>query len=261
MSIEATAVVSRTAELGTDVGVGPYSIIEDGVSVGDGCRIGPHVVLKTGVTIGCGCQLDVGAVLGSEPQDRKFQGEESFVRVGDNNIIREYVTIHRATGAGEATVVGNGNFLMACCHVGHNVEVGNDIMIAGYTGLSGHCVVHDSAVLGGLTGIHQYVTIGRMAMVGGCARIARDVPPFTTAVGNPAEIVGLNSVGLRRHGIDREEEKALRRTFRMLYRSELNISDAIAAVREQVPETEYVRELIEFVERIGSGRAGRQVNP
>ncbi len=137
MSIHPTAIVSETAELGTDVEVGPYSIIEDGVRVGDGCRIGSHVVLKTSVTIGSGCQLDVGVVLGSEPQDRKFQGEQSFVRIGDNNIIREYVTIHRATGEGEATLVGNGNFLMAYCHLGHNVQIGNDVMIAGYTGLSG----------------------------------------------------------------------------------------------------------------------------
>ncbi len=261
MSIHPTAIVSETAELGTDVEVGPYSIIEDGVRVGDGCRIGSHVVLKTSVTIGSGCQLDVGVVLGSEPQDRKFQGEQSFVRIGDNNIIREYVTIHRATGEGEATLVGNGNFLMAYCHLGHNVQIGNDVMIAGYTGLSGHCVVHDSAVLGGLTGLHQYVTVGTMAMIGGCARIAQDVPPFMMAVGNPGMIVGLNSVGLRRHGVDQDEEKALRRVYRMLYRSDLNTSDAIAAIREQVPQTDRVRELIEFMERIDQGRGGRQANP
>jgi len=261
MSVHPTAIVAPEAELAADVEVGPYSIVEDGVKIGEGCCIRPQCVLKRGVRLGARCQLDVGVVLGSEPQDAKFKGEETFIEIGNDNILREYVTIHRATGEGNATVVGDDNFLMAYCHLGHNVCLGSGIMIASYTGISGHCVIEDKANLGGLTGLHQYVTIGRLAMVGGCARIARDVPPFTTAVGNPAELRGINSVGLRRHGITREEEVALRQAFRLLFRSEFNTSDAIAAIREQVQLTDHVRELIEFMQRIDDGYAGRQVDP
>jgi len=261
MSIHPTALVAAGAELGAEVEVGPYAIIEDGVRVGDGCQIGTHVVLKTGLIMGAGCRVDVGAVLGSDPQDRKFQGEKSFVRIGDNNVIREYVTIHRATGEGEATLVGSDNFLMAYCHLGHNVRIGDGTMISGYTGISGHCVIEDSATVGGMTGIHQYVMVGRLAMVGGHSGIVRDVPPFTTVSGFPAKIRGLNSVGLRRHGVNREQEIALRQAFRLLFHSELNTSDAIAAITEKVALNDYVRELIEFMARIDDGRAGRQVNP
>ena len=261
MSIHPTAIVAGGAQLGAEVTVGPYTIIEEGVQIGDRCQIGPHCVIRPRVRLGSDCQLDVGVVLGSAPQDRKFGGEETFVQIGDNNILREYVTIHRATGEGEATIIGDDNFLMAYCHLGHNVRLGSHIMIASYTGVSGHCVVENNANLGGLTGLHQYVTIGRLAMVGGCARIARDVPPFTTAVGNPSEIVGINSVGLRRHGATKEQEVAVRQAFRLLFRSQFNTSDAIVAIREQGELTEHVRELIEFMERIGRGRAGRQVNP
>lgn len=261
MSIHPTALVAEGAELGTHVEVGPHAIIEDDTQVGDGCRIGPRCVLKSGVRLGSRCKLDVGVVLGSEPQDRKFQGEPTLLHIGDDNILREYVTIHRATGEGEATVVGDDNFLMAYSHLGHNVRLGSHVMIASYAGISGHCVIEDNANLGGLVGLHQYVTVGRLAMIGGCTRVVRDVPPFTTVAGIPAEIHGLNSVGLRRHGVTDEGEVALRRAFRLLFRSELNTSDAIVAIQAEIEPTQHVRELAEFMQRIDEGRAGRQRNP
>jgi UDP-N-acetylglucosamine acyltransferase len=261
MSIHPTALVAQGAELGADVEVGSYAIIEDDTRIGEGCHIGPHCVVKSGVRLGSRCRLDVGVVLGSEPQDRKFQGEPTFVHLGDDNILREYVTIHRATGEGEATVVGDDNFLMAYCHLGHNVRLGSHVMIASYAGISGHCCIGDNANLGGLVGLHQYVTVGRLAMIGGCSRVVRDVPPFTTAVGVPAEIHGINSVGLRRQGVTQDEEIAVRRAFRLLFRSELNTSDAMAAIEAEVEPTTHVRELVEFMQRIDQGRAGRQRNP
>jgi UDP-N-acetylglucosamine acyltransferase len=239
MSIHPTALVGEGAELGTDVEVGPHAIIEDDTQVGDGCRIGPRCVLKSGVR----------------------QGEPTLLHIGDDNILREYVTIHRATGEGEATVVGDDNFLMAYSHLGHNVRLGSHVMIASYAGVSGHCVIEDDANLGGLVGVHQYVTVGRLAMIGGCTRVVRDVPPFTTVAGVPAQIHGLNSVGLRRHGVTDEGEVALRRAFRLLFRSELNTSDAIVAIQAEGEPTEHVRELAEFMQRIDEGRAGRQRNP
>lgn len=258
MTIHDTAIVSPRAELGEDVEVGPYTIIEDGVRVGDGCRIGPHCVIKSGVGLGPRNTLDVGVVLGSQPQDAKFGGEDSYVRIGADNVLREYVTIHRATGEGEETTVGDDNFLMAYSHLGHNVSIGSNIMIASFSGLSGHCVVHDRAIIGGLSGLHQYVTVGRLCMIGGHSRVTRDIPPFITAQGN--ELRSVNVIGLSRNDVPREEQDALRQAFRMIYRSELNTSDAIRALRERGPMTPMVCELIEFIERIDQGCRGRQEN-
>ncbi|MGC9317286.1 MAG: acyl-ACP--UDP-N-acetylglucosamine O-acyltransferase [Armatimonadota bacterium] len=258
MAIHDTAIISAGAELGSDVQVGPYAIIHDDVRIGDRTRIGPHCVIKPYVTLGKGNVLDVGVVLGSEPQDAKFGGEESLVEIGDNNVLREYVTIHRATGEGEKTVVGNDNFLMAYSHLGHNVRVGSDIMIASFSGISGHCVIHDGVVIGGFTGLHQYVTIGRLCMVGGHSRITRDIPPFTTALGN--DLQGINAIGLSRHGVAEEDQAALRQAFRTIYRSDENTSDAIASLRARGPLGDLVREFVEFIERIDEGRRGRQEN-
>lgn len=256
MKIHQTAIVDPGAELGEGVEVGPFSIIESGVVIGDNCLIGPHCVIKSGVTMGGGNRLDVGVVLGSEPQDAKFRGEASFVRIGDENLIREYVTIHRATGENRETVVGDGNFLMAYVHLGHNVQIGSHCSLASFAGLSGHCVVHDRAIIGGLSGLHQYVTIGRMCMIGGHSRVTRDIPPFCTAQGN--EIHAINVIGLQRNGVSREEQTALREAFRLIYRSDLNTSDAIEELRARGSLTELAREFVEFIERINAGGRGRQ---
>lgn len=258
MAIHPTAIVDPEAELGADVEVGPFSIIEGGVTIGDGTRIGPHCVIKRGVTLGSGCELDVGVVLGSEPQDKKFRGEESFVRIGNNNVLREFVTIHRATGEGLATVVGDDNFLMAYTHLGHNVQLGNGVMVSSFTGLAGHVTIGDRVVIGGIVGVHQYVTVGRMCMLGGSSAVTRDVPPFVVTAGTPAELRGINVIGLERNGIGQEDRMALRRAYRMIYRSKLNTSDAIAALRAQGPLPQLVEEFVEFIERIDQGHRGRQ---
>jgi len=260
MAIHPTSFVDPEAELGAEVEIGPFCIVAGGVRIGDGTRLGPHCVIKRGVTVGSGCELDVGVVLGSEPQDKKFKGEESFVRIGDNNLIREYVTVHRATGEGLATVVGNDNFLMAYTHLGHNVELGDGIMIASFTGLAGHVSIGDRAVIGGIVGVHQYVTVGRMTMLGGSSAVTRDVPPFAVTAGNPAGLHGINVIGLERNGVGQEDRMALRRAFRAIYRSDLNTSDAIAALRADGPLPELVKEFVEFIERIDQGHRGRQKN-
>jgi len=260
MTIHPMAIVDPAAELGADVEVGPFSIIEAGVRIGDGTRIGPHCVIKSGVILGRQCTLDVGVVLGSEPQDKKFQGEESFVRIGARNLLREYVTIHRATGEGLATEVGDDNFLMACCHLGHNVRVGNGAAIATFAGIGGHATVGDQAIIGGVTGIHQYATIGRLVMVGGCSRVSRDIPPFCLCAGSPAEITGINVIGLARNGVSEELRKELRNAYRAIYRSDRNTSDAIAELRANGPLSEMVEEFVEFIERIDEGHKGRQGN-
>jgi UDP-N-acetylglucosamine acyltransferase len=256
MTIHHTAIVDPGASLGEGVEVGPFSIIEAGASVGDNCRIGPHCVIKSHVTMGSDNTLDVGVVLGSDPQDAKFEREESYVRIGDGNLIREYVTIHRATGEGEATVVGDNNFLMAYVHLGHNVTVGSNCSLASFAGLSGHCVVEDRAIIGGLSGLHQYVTVGRMCMIGGHSRVTRDIPPFTTAQGN--EIHALNIIGLQRNGVAPDEQMALRDAFRAIYRSDRNTTDAIEQIRGQGALPPLVNEFIEFIEHVNAGGRGRQ---
>ncbi len=258
MAIHETAIVASEAELGADVDVGAFSIIEDDVRIGDGCSIGSHCVIKSGVSMGAGNTLDVGVVLGSEPQDAKFNGEQSFVRIGDGNLLREYVTIHRPTGEGEETVVGDENFLMAYSHLGHNVRIGSNISIASFAGLSGHCVVQDRAIIGGLTGLHQYVTVGRMCMIGGHSRVTRDIPPFTIAQGN--DLRSINVIGLQRNGVSEEDQAALREAFRAIYRSDMNTSDAIEQLQADGPVSDLVRELVEFIQRIDEGGRGRQQN-
>ena len=259
--IHPTAIVSPEAEIGDDVVIKPFTIVEADVKIASGCSIGPFAVLRSGTIIGENTQVHTGAVLGEPPQDLKFKGEKSFLIVGRNNLIREFVTLHRATGEGNATVIGDGNLIMAYSHVGHNCRIGNECMIANSAGISGHCVIEDYAVIGGMVGIHQYVTIGKLAMVGGMSRIARDVPPFCLVEGNPAQPRGINARGLRRRGYTSEQISALRKAFRLLFRSEYNISDAIARIEAEGPLTEEVRYLIDFLRRIDQGVHGRQANP
>ncbi len=262
VQIHPTAIVSEQAELGEDVVVYPYTIIEAGVKVGNGCKIGPFAVLRTGTIIGDGTEVHTGAVLGEPPQDLKYQGEESYLIVGKNNLIREFVTLHRATGEGEATRIGDNNLIMAYSHVGHNCLIGSHCLLSNDAGISGHCVIEDYVNIGGKVGIHQYVTIGTMAMIGGMSRIARDVPPFCLVEGNPAQPRGINVRGLQRHGFSAEEIAALRRAFRLLFRSEYNVSQAIEKI-EADPNTltEHVKYLIEFMRRIDKGYRGRQADP
>jgi len=257
--IHETAIVHPDAQIGLNVQIGPYSVIGPHVVIGDGTRIESHVVIKPWTTIGENCWICTGAVLGGEPQDAKFKGERSFLRIGNRNIIREYVTIHRATGEDNETVVGDDNMLMAYCHVGHNCTLGSGIMMANTVGISGHVVVEDKAVFGGLTGVHQFVRIGKLAMIGGHSKIVQDVPPFMMADGRPARVCELNVIGLRRNGVPPKSRAGLRQAYKLLYRSNLNLSQAIETIDSEVepsPERDY---LLEFVRNIKFGFAGRQL--
>lgn len=258
--IHYTALVSSKAELGNGVIVGPYAIIEDDVVIGDGTIIEAHAIIKRWTRIGCNNHIYPGAVLGGEPQDIKFAGERSYLIIGDDNLIREHVTIHRASGEDQATVIGNGNMIMAYCHIGHNCRVGNGTNIASYTGISGHAVIEDYAVLGGMVGIHQFTTVGRLAMIGGMSKVVQDVPPFMMADGRPAKVVGVNKVGLRRDGVPPNVRMDLQHAYKLLYRSNLNTTQAlerIAAEIEPSPQLEY---LIDFIKRVAEGHLGRQLS-
>ncbi|MDB9528561.1 acyl-ACP--UDP-N-acetylglucosamine O-acyltransferase [Oscillatoria sp. CS-180] len=254
--IHPTAVIHSGATLHPTVKVGPYAVIGEKVTIGPETDIGAHVVIDGHTEIGAGNQIFPGAVIGIEPQDLKYDGSISLVKIGDNNRIREYVTINRATHAGEATVVGDDNLLMAYVHVAHNCVIGNQVIIANAVSLAGHVEIESNAVIGGVLGIHQFVQIGRFAMLGGMSRIDRDVPPYMVVEGNPCRVRGLNVVGLRRSGIADSKEgrlyRELKEAYRALYRSDLALQEAVSSL-DQWPNNEHVQHLQAFLQSSASG--------
>jgi len=247
--IHPTAIVDPAAELAKSVTVGPYSIIAGKVVVGPDTAIGPHVVIKEYTSIGARCRIFQFAALGEIPQDLKFAGEVSQLVIGDDNTIREFATMHRGTaGGGGVTRVGNGNLFMAYSHVAHDCLIGNGVIMSNAATLAGHITVEDKAILGGFVAVHQFSRIGRHAFIGGASAVARDVPPYTTAVGNRAKLVGLNLVGLKRSGLADAALQALRQAYEILFHTDLNTKEAIARVRQDVPACPEVDHLLRFVE-------------
>lgn len=256
--IHPTAMVDPSAKLEDPVWIGPYCAIEAKTKVGAGTILEANVIVKSGTTIGRRCRIWPNVVLGHEPQDSKYKGEESYVIIGDDNVFREMVTIHRATGEGQATVIGNKNLLMAYAHVGHNCVVGDNNMISNSSGVAGHVTIEDRVVIGGFVGVHQFVHIGSMAMVGGLSKVVQDVPPFCMADGRPSKIHGLNIRGLRRAGVVQEDRAQVSSAFKLLYRSGLNTAQAVEKIRATIPQSDTLDQLLNFIERVGEGRLGRQ---
>ncbi len=247
-TVHPTAIVDPGAELGVGVVVGARAILGPGVRVGDGTEVGPGVLVERNTEIGAGCRLFHGAVLGTDPQDLKFQGEETWLRVGDRTQIREYATLNRGTSASGQTVVGDDCLLMAYVHVAHDCVLGNHIIISNGSQMAGHVTIDDWAIISGLVAMHQFVRIGRHAFIGGLSRVAQDVAPFCRVSGNPPKIYGLNTVGLERRGFPPESRAALKKAYRMLFHSELNLSQALVRVRNEMPMEGEVGEFIEFIE-------------
>ncbi|MBE9212501.1 acyl-ACP--UDP-N-acetylglucosamine O-acyltransferase [Plectonema cf. radiosum LEGE 06105] len=244
--IHPTAVIHPNAQLHPTVQVGAYAAIEGNVKIGPETIIGSHAVLEGPLEIGARNRIFSGAVIGSEPQDLKYAGEFSKVKIGDDNSIREYVTINRATGAGEETRIGNGNLLMAYVHIGHNCVLEDSVVIANSVALAGHVYIESRARLSGVLGVHQFVHIGRQAMVGGMARIDRDIPPYMLVEGNPARIRTLNLVGLKRAGFSTDELQILKKAFRILYRSDITFKQAIEKL-EFLGDTAHLQHLRRFL--------------
>ncbi|MDD5434512.1 MAG: acyl-ACP--UDP-N-acetylglucosamine O-acyltransferase [Nitrospira sp.] len=247
-NIHSTAIVHPKAEIGEGVSIGAFSIIGEHVKVGDGTIIESHVVIEGWTTIGKGNRIFPFSSIGTPPQDISYSGQETLVTIGDNNIIREYVTIHRGTTKGGGhTIVGSQNYIMAYVHIAHDCNVGNHIIMANAATLGGHITVEDHAVIGGLTGIHQFVRIGKYAMVGACSAVSLDVPPFVSAVGNRATLYGLNIVGLRRHGFNKEQVLKIKKAYKILFRSKLSLKEAVIKAEEEVSDSEDVKMLIDFI--------------
>jgi UDP-N-acetylglucosamine acyltransferase len=253
--IHSTAIVDAGAELGADVEIGPGVIIGPHCTVGDGTVIGPHSVLEEYVRIGQQVKIGVGVVLGGKPQDLKFKGEETWVEIGDRTTIREYTTINRGTSQSYRTTVGTDCFLMSYVHLAHDCHVGNGVIIANGTQLAGHVTIGDRAILSGLCAVHQFAKIGRFAFIGGCSRVPKDVPPYVKAVGNPLKLYGLNSIGLQRNGFSPEVIAELKQAYRMFFRSELNISQALEQARAELSMSPEVQAFIDFVEASQRGIA------
>ena len=250
--IHPTAIVSPRAELGDNVTIGPYAIVGENCVISDGCTIEARAVLDRNVRLAANVIIGIGSVIGGDPQDLKFKGEETWVEIGDNTRIREYSTINRGTAQSFKTTVGKGCFLMSYVHLAHDCHIGDGVIISNATQLAGHVTVEDRAILSGLSAVHQFVKIGRHAFVGGCSRVAKDVPPFIKAVGNPVKLYGLNSVGLQRSGFSDEVVRELKRAYRLVFRSELNVSQAMERARSELqplPEVEYFLQFIEASQR------------
>ena len=247
LDIHPTAVVHPKAEIAADVVIGPYAVIGADVRIGEGTWIGAHVVLEGRTTIGRGNRIFHGAVLGAVPQDLKYRGETTAVRIGDHNTIREYATIHLACVEGESTVVGNRTLIMAYAHVAHNCRIGSGVILANSVHLAGHVTVFDHAIIGGVVPVHQFVRIGSYAIIGGGFRVPKDIPPFVRAGGYPLRVIGLNTVGLERHGFDEERRLVLKRAYRILYRSGLNVSQAVDRLRAEFGADDDVRTLVDFI--------------
>jgi UDP-N-acetylglucosamine acyltransferase len=251
--IHPLSVVDPTAVLGREVEVGPYAIINGETKIGDRTHIAPFVFIDRHTVIGDDCKISQGVVIGVPPLDKNYQGEPTGVRIGDRNIIREYTTVHRATGEGEVTVIGNDNFIMAYIHIAHNCRLGNGIVIANSCQLAGYVQVGDDANLGGMTGVHQFTRIGRLAMVGACSYLAQDIPPFFMGQGNPFRVVGVNLVGLRRQKFSADRIRPIQDAYKVVYRTRIGLSEAIIKINATIIQTEEIRELVRFLENSRRG--------
>jgi UDP-N-acetylglucosamine acyltransferase len=253
--------VHPDAELAGDVEVGPFCYVESNVVIGSGCKLDSHVTIKGGTSMGSDNFVAQGAVLGGDPQDRKYHGEPTWLAIGDRNVIREYVTIHRATGEGNSTRVGNDCYIMAYCHLGHNVTMEDFVTLANNVGISGHATIETMVTFGGMVGVHQFARIGKVAMVGGMSRVVRDVPPFALISGMEQDILDINAVGLRRLGVNQASRLALHKAIKLLFKSELGLTKAMETVRREVPSTPEIEYLLAFEERRFRGKMGRGDQP
>jgi UDP-N-acetylglucosamine acyltransferase len=252
--IHPTAIVAADAQLASGVEVGPYSIIGAEVAIGAATVIGPHVVIAPRTTLGRGNRIFQFASVGEIPQDRKYDGRPTRTVIGDDNVIREYVTIHAGTAQDRGvTTIGNGNWLLAYSHVAHDCVVGDDTTFSNNAQLAGHVVVGDHAVLGGFVGVHQFCRIGAHAMVAAGSIVLQDVPPFVTAAGYPAKPRGSNSEGLKRRGFSAADIAAVRRAYRTLYRQALPLEEARAAIAAEAKTVPALKVMVSFLETPGRG--------
>lgn len=253
MRIHSSAIIDSTAELAGDVEVQAFTIIEAKVKIGAGSVIGPHCVIGSGAIMGENNRCYSGAQVGVVPQDLKhLKGAIGKTVIGNGNVFREFVTISSSTEYGDGnedkvTMIGDNCLFMACSHVGHDCHLGNQVIMANSAGLAGHVEIHDKAIIGGLSGIHQFCVIGRMAFIGAMSRVGKDALPYMILAGHPTLCRGPNALGLERNGISKEAIANLRKMYKLLYRSDLNTSQALAAIEREVEECEERTVIVDFI--------------
>jgi UDP-N-acetylglucosamine acyltransferase len=244
--IHSSAIIHLKAQIASGCEIGPFCVIGEHVTLGDNCKLHSHVVIDGHTSLGRDNQVFPFASLGLRTQDLKWKGGNTRLEIGDRNTIRECVTIHSATGDGEATIIGSDNNILAGSHIGHNVVMGNRVIVS-MAALAGHVVVEDFALLGGLSAVHQFCRIGRMSMIAGCSKVVQDVPPFMIVDGNPAETRTINKIGLERNGVSEEAQTALRQAYKILFREELSGPNALARIENEVPPLPEIKHLVEFI--------------
>jgi UDP-N-acetylglucosamine acyltransferase len=253
VQIHSTAIVDPSARLGAGTIVGPYCIIGANVSLGEECWLQHHVTLTGPMAAGARNKFYAYCSIGQQTQDLKYQGEPTYLEVGNENTFREFVTVNRSTSSSGKTRIGScGNFL-AYSHIGHDCSVGDNVVFSNNGTLAGHVEVEDHAVMGGLTAVHQFCRIGRFAITGGCSKIVQDVPPFMIADGNPAKVRGINLIGLERKNFPAENLKVIKEAFRLIYRSKLNTRQALEAIRKDLPQTTEIAQIVEFIQKSERG--------
>jgi len=250
--IHPTALVHPTAELADGVEIGAFAIVGEDCVIGEGSVVASRATLERNVRLGAGVKIGVGTVLGGDPQDLKYRGEPTVVEIGDGTTIREYTTINRGTTQSFKTTVGKNCFLMSYVHLAHDCHIGDGVIISNGTQLAGHVTIEDRATISGLCAIHQFVKVGTFSFIGGASRVPQDIPPYLKAVGNPIKLYGLNSVGLQRANFEPAVLRELKRAYRLFFRSELNVSQAMERANEELEMFPEVRHFLSFVD--GSGR-------
>jgi UDP-N-acetylglucosamine acyltransferase len=248
--IHPAAIIETNVEIDEETFIGPFCIIRDGVYIKKGTKLISNIIIEGNTEIGENCTVYPFTSIGLPPQDLKYKGEKTGVKIGDNNIIREYTTIHRASVGGDGTtIIGDNNFLMAYVHVAHDCKIGNSVTMANVATLAGHVLIEDYAIIGGLVAIHQFTRIGAYAMVGGFSGVNQDIPPYMIASGARAKLFGLNTIGLKRHNFSDSTIDELKKAYKILFREKRTLKDAIKKIQEYLPYTDEIKHLIEFIQK------------
>jgi UDP-N-acetylglucosamine acyltransferase len=253
MEIHSTAVISKKTKISDNVAIGPFTVIEDDVTIADGTKIGAHCVIKGNTSIGKNCEIFTGVVLGEKPQDRKYKGEKTYLEIGDYNIIREYCFFNPGTGEGGKTIIGSHNLFMGYSHIAHDCCVGSHCIMVNSGTLGGHVILEDYAMVSGLSGVHQFVRVGKLSIIGGCSKVVQDIPPFSICDGHPARVFGLNLVGLKRHGVNPDAIKSIKKAFRIIFNTGLPPKRAIEHLSPDLLANKEVSYLSDFVKNSSRG--------
>jgi len=254
MKIHPTAIIDKGAEIADDVGIGAYAVIASDVKIGQGCVIGSHAMIHQYTELGSGCHIFPYASVGSIPQDLKFNGEKSILKVGKNTVIREFATLNRGTGEGGGiTEVGENNLLMSYTHVAHDCKTGNNVIMSNNATLAGHVITGDYVILGGFAAVHQFVHLGSHCYIGGKSAVVKDVPPFVIASGDRAVLHGLNKVGLERRGFSDETIMHLKKAYKLMFRLDLTVNQGLERIKNEVEITPEVEEFFKFIEKSERG--------